>query len=110
MTTASGRQTESVSLSVNGTRVTKQVEPRQLLVHFIRDVLRLTGTHVGCDTTNCGACTVLLDGRSVKSCTMFAVQVDGKEITTIEGMQAADGELHPIQKAFWENHGLQCGY
>jgi carbon-monoxide dehydrogenase small subunit len=97
-------------VSVNGTRVTKQVEPRLLLVHFIRDVLGLTGTHVGCDTTNCGACTVLLDGRSVKSCTMFAVQVDGKEITTIEGMQTAGGELHPIQKAFWENHGLQCGY
>ena len=102
--------TQTVSVIVNGNRVTKQVEPRLLLVHFIRDVLALTGTHVGCDTTNCGACTILLDGKSVKSCTMFAVQVDGMEITTIEGMQAPGGELHPIQKAFWENHGLQCGY
>jgi aerobic carbon-monoxide dehydrogenase small subunit len=100
----------SVKVRVNGKDVAKDVEPRLLLVHFIRDVLDLTGTHVGCDTTNCGACTILLDGKSVKSCTMFAVQADGREITTIEGMQAADGELHPIQKAFWENHGLQCGY
>lgn len=99
-----------VKLRVNGMESEKDVEPRLLLVHFIRDVLGLTGTHVGCDTTNCGACTVLLDGRSVKSCTMFAVQADGSEITTIEGMQSAGGELHPIQKAFWENHGLQCGY
>jgi aerobic carbon-monoxide dehydrogenase small subunit len=100
----------SLKVRVNGKDVAKDVEPRLLLVHFIRDVLDLTGTHVGCDTTNCGACTILLDGKSVKSCTMFAVQADGREITTIEGMQAADGELHPIQKAFWENHGLQCGY
>src|ERR1700732_4973652 len=92
-----------VRVKVNGRDREAEVEPRLLLVHFIRDVLGLTGTHVGCDTTNCGACTILLDGRSVKSCTMFAVQADGREITTIEGMQAADGELHPIQKAFWEN-------
>jgi len=101
----------TLKVKVNGKESTKEVEPRLLLVHFIRDVLGLTGTHVGCDTTNCGACTILVDGKSVKSCTMFAVQADGREITTIEGMQAAaDGELHPIQKAFWENHGLQCGY
>ena len=106
-TMSSGRR---VNIRVNGIDNTKEVEPRLLLVHFIRDVLGLTGTHVGCDTTNCGACTVLLDGESVKSCTMFAVQADGREVTTIEGMQAANGELHPIQKAFWENHGLQCGY
>lgn len=99
-----------VKLRVNGTEVNKQAEPRLLLVDFIRDTLGLTGTHVGCDTTNCGACTVLVDGKSVKSCTMFAVQASGKEVTTIEGMQSASGELHPIQKAFWENHGLQCGY
>jgi carbon-monoxide dehydrogenase small subunit len=100
----------SVKVRVNGEESTNDVEPRLLLVHFIREELGLTGTHVGCDTTNCGACTVLLDGVSVKSCTMFAVQADGREVTTIEGMQAATGELHPIQKAFWENHGLQCGY
>jgi carbon-monoxide dehydrogenase small subunit len=102
--------TLQVKVRVNGKESAKEVEPRLLLVHFIRDGLGLTGTHVGCDTTNCGACTILLDGKSVKSCTMFAVQADGRSITTIEGMQAADGELHPIQKAFWENHGLQCGY
>jgi len=100
----------SLKVRVNGIESEKDVEPRLLLVHFIRDVLGLTGTHVGCDTTNCGACTILLDGKSVKSCTMFAVQAEGREITTIEGMQSAGGELHPIQKAFWENHGLQCGY
>ena len=102
--------TVEVKVRVNGKESAKEVEPRLLLVHFIREELGLTGTHVGCDTTNCGACTILLDGKSVKSCTMFAVQADGREVTTIEGMQAADGELHPIQKAFWENHGLQCGY
>jgi aerobic carbon-monoxide dehydrogenase small subunit len=100
----------NLKVTVNGKESTNEVEPRLLLVHFIRDVLGLTGTHVGCDTTNCGACTLLLNGKSVKSCTMFAVQADGKEIVTIEGMQSADGELHPIQRAFWENHGLQCGY
>jgi carbon-monoxide dehydrogenase small subunit len=97
-------------VKVNGTDYTKDVEPRLLLVHFLRESLGLTGTHVGCDTTNCGACTILVDGKSAKSCTMFAVQADGREITTIEGMQSASGDLHPIQKAFWENHGLQCGY
>ncbi len=99
-----------IKVRVNGKETHGDVEPRLLLVHYIRNVLSLTGTHVGCDTTNCGACTVLLDGKSVKSCTMFAVQADGREVTTIEGMQSAGGELHPIQKAFWENHGLQCGY
>ena len=100
----------TVTVTVNGEGRTREVEPRLLLVDFIRDVLGLTGTHVGCDTSNCGACTILLDGESVKSCTLFAVQVDGREITTIEGMKGAEGDLHPIQKAFWENHGLQCGY
>jgi carbon-monoxide dehydrogenase small subunit len=100
----------AVRVSVNGKDRSEDVEPRLLLVDFLRDALGLTGTHVGCDTTNCGACTILLDGRSVKSCTIFAVQVNGREITTIEGMQGPDGALHPIQRAFWENHGLQCGY
>ena len=99
-----------IKVRVNGKESEKEVEPRLLLVHFLREVLGLTGTHVGCDTTNCGACTILLEGKSVKSCTMFAVQADGREITTIEGMQSPGGELHPIQRAFWENHGLQCGY
>ena len=99
-----------VRVNVNGKDQTGEAESRMLLVDFLRDVLGLTGTHVGCDTTNCGACTVLIDGVSVKACTMFAVQADGREITTIEGMHGADGELHPIQKAFWENHGLQCGF
>ncbi|HEV7664241.1 MAG TPA: (2Fe-2S)-binding protein [Chloroflexota bacterium] len=98
-----------VSVAVNGTTYTREVEPRDLLVYFLREDLRLTGTHVGCDTSQCGACTVLLDGRPVKSCTLFAVQADGKTLTTIEGM-AKNGELHPIQKAFWDEHGLQCGY
>jgi carbon-monoxide dehydrogenase small subunit len=99
----------SISVTVNGKRRRADVEPRLLLVHFLREHLRLTGTHVGCDTTQCGACTVLVDGRSAKSCTMFAVQADGSEITTIEGL-AADGQLHPLQQAFWEEHGLQCGF
>jgi len=98
-----------ISLTVNGTRHDADVEPRQLLVYFIRETLGLTGTNVGCDTSTCGACTVLIDGRSVKSCTMLAVQADGRDITTIEGM-ARNGDLHPIQRAFHENHGLQCGY
>jgi carbon-monoxide dehydrogenase small subunit len=98
-----------ISLIVNGRKVEADVEPRMLLVHFIRDVLGLTGTHVGCDTANCGACTVLLDGKAVKSCNIFAVQADGKELLTIEGL-AKNGQLHPIQQAFWEKHGLQCGY
>jgi carbon-monoxide dehydrogenase small subunit len=100
----------AVRVSVNGKDRSEDVEPRLLLVDFLRDVLGLTGTHVGCDTTNCGACTILLDRKSVKSCTIFAVQVNGREITTIEGIQGPDGALHPIQRAFWENHGLQCGY
>ncbi len=99
----------SVTLTVNGEEHEADVEPRLLLVHFLREQLRLTGTHVGCDTSQCGACTVLLDGLGTKSCTVFAVQADGTEITTIEGM-ATDGALHPLQEGFWEEHGLQCGY
>lgn len=98
-----------ISVTVNGTRHEADVEPRQLLVYLIREQLGLTGTNVGCDTTSCGSCTVLVDGKSVKSCTMLAVQADGREITTIEGM-ARNGEMHPLQKAFHEHHGLQCGY
>jgi carbon-monoxide dehydrogenase small subunit len=98
-----------VSMSVNGVRYDQDVEPRLLLVHFLRDTLGLTGTHVGCDTSNCGACTVHLDGEAVKSCTVLAVQADGAEVTTIEGM-GSEGDLHPLQEAFWNNHGLQCGY
>ena len=99
----------TVTLTVNGQEHTVQVEPRLLLIHLIRDVLRLTGTHIGCDTTNCGTCTVLLDGDAVKSCTLFAVQANGKSITTVEGM-AQNGGLHPLQAAFREHHGLQCGF
>ncbi|HWE23194.1 MAG TPA: (2Fe-2S)-binding protein [Myxococcales bacterium] len=99
----------SVTIDVNGTSQTREVEPRLLLVHFLRDVLGLTGTHVGCDTSQCGACTVLLDGEAVKSCSLFAVQVDGRAVTTIEGL-ARDGKLHRMQEAFWEKHGLQCGF
>ena len=99
-----------VSMSVNGESRTSDVEPRTLLVHHIRDELGLTGTNIGCDTSSCGACTVHVDGESVKSCTMLAVQADGAEITTIEGLAGADGELHPMQAAFMECHGLQCGY
>jgi carbon-monoxide dehydrogenase small subunit len=98
-----------VTVTVNGREESKEVEPRLLLVHFLRETLGLTGTHVGCDTSNCGACTVLMNGESVKSCTVLAAQADGAEVTTIEGM-ASDGELHPLQQAFWEHHGLQCGY
>ena len=98
-----------IAVTVNGKRRQADVEPRLLLVHFLREHLRLTGTHVGCDTTQCGACTVLMDGRSAKSCTIFAVQADGSEITTIEGLAAGD-QLHPLQEAFWEEHGLQCGF
>jgi aerobic carbon-monoxide dehydrogenase small subunit len=101
--------TVPVRLTVNGQRHEVEVEPRLLLVHLLRDNLGLTGTHVGCDTTNCGACTVHLDGDAVKSCTVLAVQADGAEVKTIEGM--ADGDkLHPLQEAFWNDHGLQCGY
>ena len=99
----------TVSVTVNGKQYSNEVEPRLLLVHYLRDVLRLTGTHIGCDTSQCGACTILLNGDAVKSCTVLAVQADGMEITTIEGL-AKDGELHPIQEGFWEMHGLQCGY
>ena len=98
-----------VTLTVNGARTTVEVEPRALLVHVLRDELNLTGTHIGCDTSQCGACTVLLDGRAVKSCTVLAHQAEDREITTIEGL-AANGELHPLQRAFIEHHGLQCGF
>ena len=98
-----------VSMTVNGKARKADVDPRVLLVHFLRENLRLTGTHIGCDTSQCGACTVLIDGRTVKSCTVFAVQADGSSITTIEGL-APDGQLHTLQNAFWEEHGLQCGY
>ena len=98
-----------VSMTVNGKVRKGNVDPRVLLVYFLREQLRLTGTHVGCDTSQCGACTVLVDGRSAKSCTIFAVQTDGSEITTIEGL-ARNGQLHPLQDAFWEEHGLQCGF
>lgn len=98
-----------VSIRVNGVLHKEQVEPRMLLVHFLRERLRLTGTHVGCDTTNCGACTVLLDGRAVKSCTVLAVQADGHDVRTIEGI-AEDGKLHPLQQSFLDSLGLQCGY
>ena len=98
-----------IAVTVNGERQEADVEPRQLLVYFLREQLGLTGTNVGCDTSSCGACTVLLDGESVKSCTVLAVQADGTEVTTIEGL-AADGELHPVQRAFHESHALQCGY
>jgi carbon-monoxide dehydrogenase small subunit len=100
---------QAISINVNGVDHTSEVEPRLLLVHYLRDVLALTGTHVGCETSICGACTVLLDGQAVKSCTMFAVQADGCNVTTIEGL-AANGNLHPVQEGFWEKHGLQCGY
>jgi aerobic carbon-monoxide dehydrogenase small subunit len=98
-----------ISITVNGKVRKGDVEPRMLLVHFLREQLRLTGTHIGCDTSQCGACTVLIDGRSAKCCTIFAVQADGSAITTIEGL-ASDGHLHPLQEGFWEEHGLQCGY
>jgi carbon-monoxide dehydrogenase small subunit len=99
----------TVRLNVNGVESTLEVEPRLLLVHALRETLGLTGTHVGCDTSNCGACTVHLDGRAVKSCCVLAVQADGAEVTTIEGL-GGDGALHPVQEAFWNDHGLQCGF
>ena len=99
----------NVSVTVNGVAREADVEPRTLLVYFLRETLGLTGTNVGCDTSSCGSCTVLLDGESVKSCTLLAVQAEGREITTIEGM-SSDGQMHPIQEAFHRNHGLQCGY
>ena len=100
---------QPITVTVNGEQRTADVEPRLLLVHFLRETLRLTGTHIGCDTTHCGACTVLLDGTPVKSCTMFAVQADGQQVTTVEAL-AAGGTLHPIQAAFKQEHGLQCGF
>ncbi len=99
----------SVTINVNGQSRTDEVEARTLLVHFLRDGLGLTGTNVGCDTSQCGACTVIMDGQAVKSCTVLAVQADGSSVTTIEGL-AQDGKLHPMQTAFWEKHGLQCGF
>jgi aerobic carbon-monoxide dehydrogenase small subunit len=98
-----------VKMTVNGTSYSQEVEPRMLLVHYIREVLGLTGTHIGCDTSQCGACTIIVNGQAVKACNLFAVQADGAQITTIEGL-AKNGQLHPIQEGFWEKHGLQCGY
>ena len=98
-----------ISVTVNGAAHTSDVEPRLLLVEYLRDTLNLTGTHIGCDTSGCGACTVILNGSAVKSCTVFAVQADGGEVTTVEGL-ASNGDLHPIQEGFWEMHGLQCGF
>jgi len=98
-----------VSITVNGVTRTHEVEPRLLLVHYLRDVLGLTGTNIGCDTSQCGACTVILDGQAVKSCTVLAVQADGSNVLTVEGL-AQNGQLHPLQEAFWEKHGLQCGF
>jgi carbon-monoxide dehydrogenase small subunit len=98
-----------INLTVNGEAIEREVEARTLLVHFIREQLELTGTHIGCDTTSCGACTVVLDGRPTKSCTVFAVQANGAKLETIESV-AAGGKLHPVQEGFWEKHGLQCGY
>src|SRR4051794_2690942 len=100
---------QQISVTVNGQQQQGDVEPRTLLVHFLRDQLGLTGTHIGCDTSTCGAWTVLFDGQAVKSCTIFAVQADGHSVGTIEGL-AKDGQLHPVQEAFWSEHGLQCGY
>jgi carbon-monoxide dehydrogenase small subunit len=107
---AVNRVVTHISVEVNGAQREADVEPRLLLVHLLRDHLGLTGTHVGCDTSSCGACTVHLNGESVKSCTVFAVQADGSRVTTIEGMAGRSGELHPLQRAFWAKHGLQCGY
>jgi carbon-monoxide dehydrogenase small subunit len=100
---------QKIKVTINGTVREAAIEPRMLLVHFIREVLGMTGTHIGCDTTTCGACTVLFDGKPIKSCTAFAVQADGREIMTVEGLEK-DGKLHPIQDAFHQEHGLQCGY
>src|SRR2546421_2812865 len=100
---------QSITVTVNGEKRSAEVEPRLLLVHFLRENLRLTGTHIGCDTTHCGACTVLLDGTPVKSCTVLAVQAHGHEVTTVEGLEK-DGKLHPIQEGFHQEHGLQCGF
>jgi len=101
---------KTINVTVNGTKHTLEVEPRLLLVHMIREVLNLTGTHIGCDTSSCGACTILLDGKSIKSCTVLAVQADGKSVTTVEGLAPEGGPLHPLQEGFKENHALQCGF
>ena len=98
-----------IKVTVNGVEHSTEIEPRLLLVHYLRETLRLTGTHIGCDTSHCGACTVVMDGRAVKSCTVFAVQADGRSITTVEGLEQ-DGKLHPLQDGFFQEHGLQCGY
>ena len=98
-----------IKVTVNGVEQSSEIEPRLLLVHYLRETLRLTGTHIGCDTSHCGACTVVMDGRAVKSCTVFAVQADGRSITTVEGLEQ-DGKLHPLQDGFFQEHGLQCGY
>ncbi|HEV8484500.1 MAG TPA: (2Fe-2S)-binding protein [Blastocatellia bacterium] len=99
----------SIKVRVNGVEHTAEVEPRLLLVHFLRENLRLTGTHIGCETSHCGACTVVMDGKALKSCTVFAIQANGREILTVEGLEQ-DGKLHPIQEGFFQEHGLQCGY
>jgi carbon-monoxide dehydrogenase small subunit len=104
------RMNKTINVTVNGTKHTLEVEPRLLLVHMIREVLNLTGTHIGCDTSSCGACTILLDGKSIKSCTVLAVQADGKSVTTVEGLAPEGGPLHPLQEGFKENHALQCGF
>jgi aerobic carbon-monoxide dehydrogenase small subunit len=109
MTAATSANTMTITVTVNGQERSAAVEPRMLLVHFLRETLGLTGTHVGCDTSSCGACVVHMNGQPVKSCTVLAVQADGANVTTIEGL-ASDGELHPVQEGFWEKHGLQCGY
>ena len=101
--------THSIQMTVNGAPHRAEIEARLLLVHFVRENLGFTGTHIGCDTTHCGACTVLLDGRPIKSCTLFAVQADGREIRTVEGLEQ-NGQLHPVQEGFWQEHGLQCGF
>jgi aerobic carbon-monoxide dehydrogenase small subunit len=102
--------TKTITVTINGTAHTVEVEPRLLLVHMIREVLNMTGTHIGCDTSSCGACTILLDGKSIKSCTVLAVQANGKSVTTIEGLAPEGGPLHPLQEGFKENHGLHCGF
>lgn len=100
----------SITVEVNGESHTSEVEPRLLLTHYLRETLNLTGTHVGCDTSNCGACTVILDGKAVKACTVLAVRANGSKVTTIEGLAKSNSEYHPLQNAFWEKHGLQCGF
>ena len=99
----------TVNIEINGSNITREVDSRVLLIHFIREELQMTGTHIGCDTSSCGACTVLMDGRSIKSCTLFTIQANGKSLTTIEGLESG-GKLHPLQEGFHEEHGLQCGF